>query len=214
MFHAFRLGYVRIIIILRPIHMQFKFDLEDRNKFTYLTYRKFVEDQMGNGETTDGDESDELLDSTKTNVARMTRLDKTVKITDKMKAAMVKATPQTWVLLTEGWSDDAAQNLPIINKMMGFAFNVELHILLRKENIDIMDKFLTKKGQAIPKLISFDENKKVLFTWGPRPQKMQERAMELKKAGEEYGQEIQKLYGKDRAASIQVEFIDLLTKAK
>jgi len=194
--------------------MQFKFNLEDRNKYTYLSYRKFIEDQLGNGETTSKDDSDEMIDATKRNIAKMTRLDKTVKITDKLKAAMVKAIPQKWILLTEGWCDDAAQTIPIIHKMMGFAFNVELIILLRDENMDIMNKFLTKKGQSIPKLISVDENDKVLFTWGPRPEKMQARAMELKKAKEEYAEEINKMYLKDRAVSIQVEFIDLLTKAK
>lgn len=194
--------------------MQFKFDLEKRNKFTYLTYRKFIEDQMGNGETTDGDESDEMLDYTKVNLSRMTRLDKTVKINDRLKAAVVKAIPQHWILITEGWCGDAAQNIPIINKMLGFAFNIEMDIILREENLDIMDKFLTKKSRSIPKLISIDENNKVLFTWGPRPEKMQVRAMELKKAKEEYGHEIHKLYANDRATSIQAEFIELLTKAK
>jgi hypothetical protein len=199
---------------VRLINMQFKFDLENRNKYTYTTYRALVDECMGNGETTDKDESDEMLDYTKVNVARMTRLDKTVKINDRLKGALVKTVRQRWVVLTEGWCGDAAQNLPIISKMVDFSFNVEMDILLREENLDIMDKFLTKKGRAIPKLIAYDEDNKVLFTWGPRPEKMQERAMEMKKAKEEYGQEIHKLYAKDRAVSIQAEFTALLSQHK
>lgn len=194
--------------------MQFKFKLEDRTSYNYKEYREMLDKLMADGETTGKDQSDEMIEYTKVNIVRMNRLDKTVKIKDHLKSALLNAPPQTWVVLNEAWCGDAAQNLPIISKMVDFAFNVDFKIILRDDNPDIMDKFLTKKGRSIPKLISIDENNKVLFTWGPRPEKMQAKALELKAAGEEYGEEVHKLYANDRATSIQAEFVELLNAIK
>mgnify|MGYP000338636691 CR=1 FL=1 len=194
--------------------MQFKFDLEGRNKYSYKEYREMLDKLMADGETTGKDHSDERIEATKSNIVKMNRSDKLTKLNDRLKSAILKSPKQRWILLIEGWSSDAAQNLPVINKMADFAFNIELDIMLRDENLDIMDAFLTKKGRSIPKLISIDDKNKVLFTWGPRPEKMQARAMELKKAKEEYGQEINQLYAKDRTVSIQAEFIKELSALK
>lgn len=211
MFHAFRLGYVRIIIILRAV-MQFKFDLEKRTTYSYKEYRKMLDDLMADGETTGKDQSDEMIDFTKTNIVRMNRLDKTVKLNDRIKSAILKSAAQKWVVLVEGWSADASQNLPIISKMADFAFNTELYIMLRDENKDITDAFMTKKSRSIPKLIAVGETGKVLFTWGPRPEKIQDHVTKLIKAKEEFAEEAQKMYAQDRATSIQAEFTALLAK--
>lgn len=190
--------------------MQFKFNLEDRAKYSYKEYRIMLDKLMSDGETTGKDQSDERIDATKVNIVRMGRLDKLAKLNDPLKSALLNQPEQKWVLLVEGWCGDAAQNLPVIAKMADFAFKVDLQIMLRDDNLDIMDKFLTSKSRSIPKLISVDENNKVLFTWGPRPKKMQDKAMELKKAKQEYAEEVHKLYAKDRATSIIQEFTALL----
>lgn len=213
MFHALSLGYVRIIVILRAL-MQFKFDLEKKNTYSYKEYRKLLDDLMADGETTGKDQSDEMIDFTKTNIVRMNRLDKTVKLNDRLKSAILKSPAQRWIILVEGWCGDASQSLPIISKMADFAFNIEYHIMLRDENADIMDAFLTKKSRSIPKLISVGETGKVLFTWGPRPEKMQEFVMKAKKAKEEYAEPLQKMYAQDRATTVQTEFTALLSGIK
>lgn len=194
--------------------MQFKFNLEGRNKYSYKEYRILLDKLLSDGETTGKDQSDELIDYTKMNIVRMGRWDKLAKLNDPLKSALLNAPKQTWVMLVEGWCGDAAQTLPVIAKMTEFSFNVELQIMLRDENSDIMDKFLTGKSRSIPKLIAVDEKDKVLFTWGPRPKKMQDRVMELKKAGEEYAEDVHKMYAKDRAVTIQQEFTALLNGIK
>lgn len=194
--------------------MQFKFNLEDRQTYSYKEYRIMLDKLMSDGETTGKDQSDELIEYTKMNIVRMGRWDKLAKLNDPLKSALLNLTQQTWLILNEGWCGDAAQNLPVIAKMADFAFNVDLKIAMRDENLDIMDKFLTNKGRSIPKLIAFDENNKVLFTWGPRPKKMQDRFLELKKAKEEYAEEIHKMYAKDRAVTIQQEFTAMLNGIK
>ncbi len=191
--------------------MQFKFNLDKRKIYTYDTYRKLLDALLAKKKTTGKEQSDELLAHAKMNLARMSRWDKTTKVNDQLKSVLLSAPKQTWLVLTEGWCGDAAQNLPIISKMADFAFNVDLQIILRDENLDIMDAYLTDGGQSIPKLIAFDEDKKVLFTWGPRPEKMQEKVKELKKAGSDFVEEVHKMYPKDRAVSIQQEFLNLLS---
>lgn len=192
--------------------MQFKFDLEKKKKYSYKEYRALLDTLIGDGETTGKNQADELIDATKKCIVRMNRLEKTVKLNDRLKSAILKSQAQRWVIIVEGWSMDCSQSLPIISKMADFSFNTEIQIILRDDNPDIMDAFLTDKSRSVPMLISVDEKGKVLFTWGPRPEKMQKRAMELKKAKEEITEEVQKVYAQDRATSIQAEFTALLAK--
>ena len=192
--------------------MQFKFNLEGRKSYSYASYRTMLDELMKDGETTGEDQSETMIEYTKMNLVRMNRWDKTVKLTDPLKSALLKVPKQRWILLNEGWCGDAAQNLPVLSKMTAFAFNIELEIMLRDENLDIMDAYLTSGGRSIPKLIAVDENNEVLFTWGPRPKKMQDRMMELKKQDLPYAEEVHKMYAKDRAVSIQTEFVALLGK--
>ena len=192
--------------------MQFKQNLENRNIYTYEGYRTLLDELMAEGKTTGEDHSEEMLEYAKMNIVRMNRWDKTAKLADNLKSALLNTPKQTWLVINEGWCGDAAQNLPIISKMADFAFNVDLKIILRDENLDIMDDYLTKGGRSIPKLIAIDENNEVIFTWGPRPQKMQDQVLQLKAAGEDYAQEVHKMYAKDRAASIQIEFAEALSE--
>ena len=59
-----------------------------------------------------------------------------------------------WLVLTEAWCGDAAQSLPIINKMAEVSDNITLRLILRDENLDVMDQFLQNgRSRSIPKLI-------------------------------------------------------------
>ena len=99
----------------------------------------------------------------------MKRLRKTTKLDDQV-IEKIKAInePITWVVLSEGWCGDAAQNLPIINAIAEQNENIDLRIVLRDENPELMQAFLTNGNMAIPKLIQI-ENDEVTETWGPRP---------------------------------------------
>ena len=104
------------------------------------------------------------------NDRRMKRLDKTIKISEETIQEFQKVKqPQTWLVLTEGWCGDAAQNLPILDKIASDTANIDLKIVLRDENLDLMDLFLTNGGRSIPKLIALDKDNNVLDFWGPRP---------------------------------------------
>ena len=60
------------------------------------------------------------------------------------------------MVISEGWCGDAAQILPVINKMALVSNKIEFRIVLRDENPALMDAFLTNGGKAIPKVIMID----------------------------------------------------------
>ena len=64
------------------------------------------------------------------------------------------------MVLTEGWCGDAAQVLPVINKIASLSDFIDLKIILRDEHEELMNKFLTNGSKSIPKLVAIDENKK------------------------------------------------------
>lgn len=90
---------------------------------------------------------------------------------------------QTWMVLTEDWCVDSAYLLPVIARVAAADEAIDLRIVERDENLDVMDQFLTNGGRSIPKLVGFDEDGVELFQWGPRPEGARLLREELKAAG-------------------------------
>lgn len=90
---------------------------------------------------------------------------------------------QVWMVLTEPWCGDSAFLLPVIAEAAALSEQITLRILLRDDNLDIMDQYLTNGSRSIPKLVVFSENGDEHFTWGPRPQGAAQRYQAL---NEEY----------------------------
>lgn len=78
--------------------------------------------------------------------------------------------PQLWMVLTEPWCGDSAFLLPVIAEAAALNEAITLRILLRDDNLDIMDQYLTGGSRSIPKLVVFSEEGEERFTWGPRPE--------------------------------------------
>ncbi len=194
--------------------MNFSFELNNRTRYSYEAYRLKIDDLLGADKTTGENHSEAMLGYTNMNVTRMNRLDKRAKLGESLQQILTDAPVQKWLVLTEAWCGDAAQNLPWIVKMAEKNENISLELILRDENLDIMDAYLTKGGRSIPKLIAIGENNEVLFDWGPRPEVVQSLYTDLKAAGKEYG-EISKVlhtwYAKDKGKAIQEEFSSLLS---
>lgn len=182
---------------------------------SYQEYRDLVNTLLAENKSTGPEQSEDLTNYSLLNAARMKRLDKTIKISDETKNEIQRVKePQTWLLITEGWCGDAAQNLPIINKMADINSNIQLKLVLRDENLELIDLFLTNGGRAIPKLIALDKDFNVLHTWGPRPSVATKMVADYK---EKHGaldatfkQDLQVWYNKDKGKSTQDDFINLL----
>jgi hypothetical protein len=87
--------------------------------------------------------------------------------------------PQFWMVLTEPWCGDSAFLLPVIAEAAALNEDLTLRILLRDDNLDIMDQYLTGGSRSIPKLVVFSEDGDERFTWGPRPEGAAQRYQAL-----------------------------------
>jgi len=184
---------------------------------SYKDYRSLVRNLLTEGKSTGPEQSEDLTNYSMLNDRRMKRLDKTIKISEETIQEFQKVKqPQTWLVLTEGWCGDAAQNLPILNKIASGTANIDLKIVLRDENLDLMDLFLTNGGRSIPKLIALDKNNNVLDLWGPRPTIATKMVVAYKEKNRaldpQFKQDLQVWYNKDKGKSVQEDFVNLVAK--
>lgn len=191
-------------------------NLTDR-VYHYQEYRKLVEHLLEENKTTGENHSEAMLHYTKMNVHRMKRLDKTITLTEELRERLRDIeVPMIWLVLTEGWCGDAAQLIPVFQKMAEASENIGLKLILRDKNLDIMDQFLTDgKSRSIPKLICLHaDTGEVLGDWGPRPAEAQSLYKSLRNTpGVEYreaSEHLHKWYADDKTRSVQKELLHLL----
>ncbi|GJM60052.1 thioredoxin family protein [Persicobacter diffluens] len=186
--------------------------------YSYAEYRALTDQLLSEGKTTGDNQSEAMIEYTQLNVQRMKRAEKVFMLNEETeKHLQAIDRPIYWVVLSEAWCGDAALNLPAIAKMAEVNDHIKLSILLRDENPEVMDQYLTNGGRSIPKLIAVDaESGAELFTWGPRPAPAQQIVLDWKASGstnpDEKNVAIQKWYAKDKGLTIQEEFIALLNQ--
>ncbi len=76
--------------------------------------------------------------------------------------------------LVEGWCGDAANTIPVLARLAEVLPEVELRVLYRDENPDLMDLHLTAGSRAIPVVMVLDDEFREVGWWGPRPAPLQE----------------------------------------
>ena len=189
------------------------------NTLSYKEYRDLVSNLLAEGKATGDNQSDDLTNYSMLNDRRMKRLDKTIKISEEtIKEIQKIKEPQTWLVITEGWCGDAAQNLPVISKIAETNNQVQLKLVLRDEHEDLMDLFLTNGGKSIPKLVVLDKDNNVINTWGPRPTVATKMVADYKaKHGAldpEFKQDLQVWYNKNKGQSVQDDFVKLTTNTE
>ena len=184
---------------------------------TYAEYIKLIDDLLLDGKTTGANQSEAMFNYGKLNRQRMRRLEKTVRLNDSLKEkAQAVNRKMIWLIITEGWCGDAAQNIPTIEKIASQSPNVETRYVLRDENLELMDKYLTFHARSIPKLIALEaETLEEIGTWGPRPQTAMDYFFEMKHQGLEKPQmmeNMQRWYNRDKEQSLQAEFETLFER--
>ena len=183
---------------------------------SYTSYRKLISDLIASGKSSGPIQSEDLLNYSKLNDRRMTRLDKTIQLSHETLLALKKIDkPITWLVLTEGWCGDAAQTLPVINKIADESDLITLKIIFRDEHEELMSHFLTNGGKSIPKLIVLNSENDVLNTWGPRPNIATKMVQDYKNTHGQldaaFKQELQVWYNKNKGVNIQENMVGLLT---
>lgn len=179
---------------------------------TYAAYRQLMGDLLAQNKTTGQNQEEAIIAYTRMNEQRMHRLDKTVQLNAPLLQALQHIDrPMHWLVLTEAWCGDAAQNLPALAAMAAANAQIEMRLLLRDENLELMDQFLTDGGRSIPKLIAFDpESRHILGSWGPRPAAAQVLYLGLKADQvpfEEASTRLHKWYADNKNADLQSEML-------
>lgn len=183
-----------------------------------LTYSQFKELSEKNVKEVNPDLLNEMerayYDYRKLNLARVSRLEKLYKPSDEALNLIAKIhSPQIWLVITEDWCGDSAQTLPVIAVLASLNNNIDLKILQRDANPEIMNLYLTLGKRSIPKLVVFDKELNEIFQWGPRPHSVKSLAEELHKKGlekQEITKQIHLWYAKDGGYSTEREIIELL----
>lgn len=197
--------------------MQSESIINATKSFTYSSYRDLVIHLSENGSTTGAEQTPERIEATKLNAHRMKRIEKQVQIKEEL-ARKIKNIKRKWrwTVLVEAWCGDGAQIVPVIAKMASLNPNIDLKIILRDENPDIMDKHLSNGARSIPILICEDEQtNKEIGVWGSRPKKISEMAKNFKSANpnishDEFIKHLHLWYAQDRGESIQNDFLLLI----
>lgn len=184
----------------------------------YSTYRELVFKLAESGSTT-GEANPERIEATKINAQRIKRIDKTYTPSQSIVSGLNKITrPLKWIVLTESWCGDGAQCVPIIAKIAEASPNIDLKIILRDKNPEIMDMYLTNNSRSVPKLICFDAGTdEELGTWGPRPSKIKQMVAEYKLQNpevshDEFVKNVHLWYAKDKGESLQNDLENLITQ--
>ncbi len=126
---------------------------------------------------------------------------------------------QIWrlLVLAEDWCGDASNTVPVMARITEVTPNVEMRILKRDENLELMDRYLTDGGRAIPKAILLDESYNPVGAWGPRPSELQAFMKAEIARGERERSEIYKdarrWYAQDRCDSTLRELSELFRQA-
>lgn len=187
-----------------------------KKSISYAEYRALVSQLVEENSTTGNEKTEALINYTMLNDRRMRRWDKTVKLSEAAKTKIESFdTKVTWLVITESWCGDAAHIMPVIHKVAELNNNIAYRIVMRDENDDLMNQFLTNGGRAIPMLIMIDDNtNEVLDTFGPRPSIATEMVNTVKaEHGQltlEFKEDLQRWYNKDKGQSTIEDLVGLL----
>ena len=136
---------------------------------------------------------------------------------DEAQVARVVATGGHWRLLalSEDWCGDAFNTLPVVARLAELAPNLELRLLGRDANPDLMDAHLTGTARAIPVVILYDEDWNEVGWWGSRPADLQALVTgewaALEKT-ERYPR-VREWYARDKGRAVVEEIVTLIERA-
>jgi len=187
-----------------------------KKSMSYDEYKHLVSELVENESTTGAEQTEALADYTKLNDRRMKRWDKTIKVPEEAVKKIGAFSDDTiWLVLTESWCGDAAHLMPVMNKIAALNENIDFKVVLRDENEDLMNAFLTNGGKSIPKLIAINNaSGDVIGSFGPRPsvatKMVNDYKMEHGSLTPEFKEDLQRWYNKDKGQAAINDLLALL----
>jgi len=95
--------------------------------------------------------------------------------------AILKTVRPNILVITEDWCGDAMMNNPILRKISEAA-NLDVRVVYRDENPELIDRHLTKGGRSIPIYLMLNTEGEVIAKWGPRATSIQDYVLDLRKS--------------------------------
>lgn len=186
-----------------------------KKSISYTTYRTLIKELLAQKKSTGVEQTEDLLNYSLLNDKRMDRLDKTLKISEETQISINNLkNDYSFLVIAEGWCGDAAQIVPVLNKIAEASPKIDLKIVLRDENEELMNQFLTNGSKAIPKIIIIDNQDMVINSWGPRPSIATKMVQDYKEQNgsldTDFKKNLQIWYNKDKGNNTQEDLVKLL----
>ena len=128
----------------------------------------------------------------------------------------LRQVPGQWRLLalSEDWCGDCVSCLPVIARLTERS-GIELRILGRDANPDIMDAHLSSGARSIPVLMILDRELLRHAWWGPRPSPVQRwmRSEGLLLASPEQSRRRRAWYARDKGRTVVKESVEAIERA-
>lgn len=116
------------------------------------------------------------------------------------------------LVLAEDWCGDAANSVPVLARLAEAVPNWEMRVAKRDKRPDLMDRYLTNGSRSIPIAAVLDSAWEPVARWGPRPEALQQRVLEQKRAGdlslEEIYRDARAWYARDAGESTLRELFE------
>lgn len=127
------------------------------------------------------------------------------------KRALPAGVERKLLVIAEDWCGDASSTIPIIARLVDSVAGLELRVILRDQNPEVMDLYLTNGSRSIPIVIALDEEFRELGHWGPRPRDLQAWVMEhrLKVPKAELYPQVRQWYARDRGETTLREVLEM-----
>jgi thioredoxin-like negative regulator of GroEL len=176
---------------------------------SYSQYNLLLENLLEKGQTTGTQQTPERIEHARLNLARMSRIynhfepDKKTLDILKQKSDSIRM-----LFIVEGWCGDAAQIVPALEKIVA-ARGWDSRYILRDENPEVMDMFLTHGTRSIPIVVAIDKSGEVLQGhWGPRPALLADLVSQWKieMSKHDWHKLMHTWYAKDKANTLQGDF--------
>jgi hypothetical protein len=118
------------------------------------------------------------------------------------------------LVISEDWCGDASNTVPVMARMAEVMPNIQIRVVKRDENAELMDAFLTNGSRSIPLALVLRSDFTVAGTWGPRPAELQEFVLREKKAAlrpsDEIYRDVRRWYAKDRGETTLRAILDIM----
>jgi hypothetical protein len=129
----------------------------------------------------------------------------------------VSRLPGLWhlLVLSEDWCGDAVNTVPVVARLADECANLDLRVLGRDANPDLMNAHLTGTSRSIPVVIVLDETFTECGWWGPRPTVLQHWVSgqgQLLEKSARYRQ-ARTWYARDRGRTTLEEVVSIMERA-